>query len=48
MDNLSHLFAAYAVIWIVLAGYVVRLTIKEKRLWKEIRVLKEAIGKKEP
>jgi CcmD family protein len=48
MDNLSHLFAAFAVIWIALAGYVVGLTLKEKRLWKEIQALREAVGKKEP
>lgn len=47
MDNLSYLFAAYAVIWTVLAVYVVRLTIKESRLWKEINALKEVLTKKE-
>lgn len=37
---MSYLFAAYTIIWVVLFGYLVRLTLKANRLLREVESLK--------
>jgi len=45
MDNLSFLFAAYTIIWAVIFGYVFYLYRKQRKLQREIDLLKETIDK---
>lgn len=40
MDNWEYLVAAYSIIWIAIAGYVLSLSRRQKRLWREIESLK--------
>ena len=42
MENLGYLFAAFAVVWVVLFGYVLILIQRQKKLQREIDLLKEA------
>lgn len=44
MDNMSYLFAAYAVIWVGISVLVFGLIRKEKQLRREIEGLKEALA----
>jgi len=46
MENAGYLFAAFAVVWAVIFGYVLLLLNSQKRLRREIDSLKEAFGKK--
>jgi CcmD family protein len=39
--NLGYLFAAFAVVWVVLFGYVIVLLNRQKKLRREIDALKE-------
>lgn len=39
MDNLGYLFAAFAVIWIVVFGYILVLMNRQKKLKREIEKL---------
>ncbi len=41
MENLGYLFAAFAVVWVVLFGYVLTLIQRQKKLRREIDLLKE-------
>lgn len=43
MDNLEYLFAAYTAVWLVLAGYLWRLSRRAKMLEDEITRLKEVL-----
>lgn len=45
MKNLTYLVAAYAVIWIVLFGYILNLLKKQKVLSREIDRLKTELEK---
>jgi CcmD family protein len=45
MNNLSYLFAAYSIIWLLVFGYVFVLIRREKALRKEIAALKEGMKK---
>ena len=45
MDNLSFLFAAYTIIWAVIFGYVFYLYRKQRKLQREIDLLKETMDK---
>ena len=44
MNNLPYLFAAYAVIWIALFVYLLRLGRKGRELEEEVRELRRQIG----
>jgi CcmD family protein len=41
---MNYLFAAYTVIWIVLAAYLFSIHSREKRLRREVRHLKQLIS----
>ena len=45
MENLGFLFAAYTAIWAVLFGYVLFMQRKQRRLQREIDLVKKSIGK---
>lgn len=45
MENLSYLFAAFAVIWAGLFAYVFVLVQRQRRLRRDIDWLKEALEK---
>ena len=46
MENAGYLFAAFAVVWAVIFGYVLLLLNSQRRLRQEIDSLKEAFEKK--
>lgn len=39
--NLNFLFAAYTVVWVLLFGYIISLTRRQKRLEAELEMLKQ-------
>ena len=39
MDNLGYLFAAFAVIWVMIFGYILVLMNRQKKLKREIEKL---------
>lgn len=41
MENLAYLFAAYAVIWAVVFGYILFIQRKQKKLKQQIDLLRE-------
>jgi len=43
---MSYLFAAYAVVWIVLFGYVMSISSKQKSLDREMETLKKLLEQK--
>ena len=43
----GYLFAAFTVIWVLVFGYVLSLFNRQRRLRREINLLKEALEKKE-
>ena len=45
MENLSYLFAAFAAIWIVIFVYILTIQNKQRRLQREIDVLRESVEK---
>jgi len=45
MDNMGYLFAAYTIIWAVVFGYVVFMQRKQRRLQRNIDLLRESIDK---
>ena len=45
MENMTFLFSAYTIIWAVVFGYVFYLYRKQRRLQREINLLKETIDK---
>ncbi len=47
MENLNYLFAAFAVIWAVVFGYVFSLMNRQGKLKREIDSLKESLKEKE-
>ena len=44
MTNLSYLFAAYAVVWIGIFLYVLRLGRRSQELEEEVRELRRTLG----
>jgi len=42
-NNLGFLFAAFAVVWVALFGYVVLLSGQLRQLRQELRALREAV-----
>ena len=47
MENLSYLFAAYTIIWAVIFGYMHLMRRKQRRLYREIKSLKERLSKQD-
>jgi len=47
MENMSFLFAAYTIIWVVVFGYVFYIYRKQRKLQKEIDLLKKTVDKLE-
>ena len=45
MNNFPYLFAAYAVVWIALFVYVLRLARKSRELEDEVRELRRHLGR---
>ncbi|KRT67052.1 MAG: hypothetical protein XU11_C0001G0034 [Candidatus Dadabacteria bacterium CSP1-2] len=45
MDNLSYLFWAHVIFWILLFLYIFNLVGKNKKLQKELEALKNSINK---
>lgn len=43
MDNLDYLFAAFASVWILIFGYVLLLSRKQRQLKHEIESLEKVI-----
>ena len=41
MSNLEYLFAGYAVVWILLFGYMFSISRRQKGLEREIEMLKD-------
>lgn len=39
--NLGFLFAAYVIVWLLIVGYLVSLSRRQKRLSEEIEMLKQ-------
>ncbi len=46
MENMSYLFAAFAVVWILIFYYVYRMSQKQKQLLNDIEQLKKIIAEK--
>ena len=46
MENAGYLFAAFAIVWVVVFGYVLLLLNRQKKLRREIESLKDAFGEK--
>ena len=45
MDNLDYLFAAFATVWVVIFGYVLLLSRKQRQLQHELESLEVRISK---
>ena len=45
MENAGYLFAAFAVVWGVLFSYIFVLSQRQKKLRREIELLKEVLHK---
>lgn len=45
MENMGYLFAAYTTIWAVVFGYVVFMQRKQRRLQRNMDLLRESIDK---
>ena len=46
MENLNYLFAAFALVWVMIFYYTYHLSKKQKELVEEIRRIKELIKQK--
>ena len=46
-ENISYLFAAFAIVWVVLFGYIFILSQRQKKLRREIELLKEVLKKEQ-
>jgi len=44
LKNLGYLFWAYTLIWIVLAGYLISLSVRMRSLSSQVRRLKARLG----
>ena len=47
MDHLGYLCAAYTVIWVIILGYFIGLSRRERRVWEELRTIREKLDKGE-
>jgi len=41
MSNLEFLFSGFLVVWVLLAGYMFSLSSRQKKLSREVEMLKE-------
>jgi len=41
MANLGFLFAGFVVVWVLLAGYMLSLSVRQNKLSREVEMLKE-------
>ena len=48
MENAEYIFAAFAVVWVVVFGYVLSLFNRQRKLHREIDLLKEIIRARSP
>jgi CcmD family protein len=46
MNTMNYLFAAYTVIWVILALYLYSIHSREKKLRQEVERLKELLEKR--
>lgn len=46
MENLSYLFSAFAVVWILIFYYVYRMSQKQKQLLNDIEQIKKIVAEK--
>lgn len=46
MENMPYLFAAFAVVWILIFYYVHRMSQKQKQLLKDIEQIKKIVAEK--
>ena len=46
MENANYLLAAFAIVWVVLFGYLLALLNRQKKLQQEINSLKESLQEK--
>jgi len=46
MANLGFLFAGFVVVWVLLAGYMFSLSVRQKKLSREVERLKQQQSKK--
>jgi CcmD family protein len=46
MDTMNYLFAAYAVIWLILAAYLFSIHSRESKLRADIEHIKELLERK--
>ncbi len=46
MENAGYLFAAFGIIWALVFGYVLSLFNRQRRLRREINLLKEVFKEK--
>ncbi len=47
MQNLPYLFATYAIVWLVLFGYLFVVATQVRSVRREVELLKEQVGKGE-
>jgi CcmD family protein len=47
MENIGYLLAAYTVIWAVVFGYVLVMQRKQRKLQRQITLLRESLDKSE-
>ena len=47
MENLGYLFAAYTLIWAVVFGYILFMQRQQRRLQRQIDMLRESVDKLE-
>jgi CcmD family protein len=45
MQNISYLFVAYAVVWVVMFFYLFSLSAREKKIQKELRELHRLVSR---
>ena len=46
MENAGYIFASFTIVWVVVFGYVLSLFNRQRRLRREIDLLKEVIKEK--
>ena len=44
--NLNYLFVAYVIVWVLIAGYLVSISRRQKRLDEEVEMLKQMRNEK--
>jgi len=44
LNRLRFLSAAYTVVWVILAAYLVMLSLRQRRLSRQVRRLRERLG----